>query len=568
MQQIDLVAMTAQKPVTNEGKISGKSEKKSESVFDMILGKAEVGSAKKSKNSDNDGKVAKKSDKKTEAKKTDSKDNSQKDTPLNVSYVSSVSSAETGETEMLVADTAALGQPNESSKTESTNPLDAVPECGIQNMLSSAFSVQLNAAANAETGNASGQIGLAAAETAKTEPTAQAGLSVGAGVKAPSAQAIGKTAVEVSGQAVNMQSDFGKVMTETETAVQTAQSSNQTKTAEPNPQNAAADSVPKAEGNTQSMPEIKTQNSSPSTKGAEVNASDSPAADAAKLKDFSEISDNAQKTAEQNAASISDSKNSSDSVKKSETVSEFWSVKIETNSDSQQNKKTAVDVLKDAEKNIQALTDLKIKTKEATDDSVLKANGIEDRTKETKKDDRQITLQAQKVEIGGKTFQIDASGKIAPDKAAELSQKPVFSQISGKVLDSIKDGKTTFQMKLQPDGLGNVTVKMVCDGKNISMQINADVKMTQSLLASQLNDLKTELSANNYQVVDVSVGGKAESGHMTNADTNGFGNNQTDGRQERQENYSQARYYQTGDNHQKEYVPLSMILQSRLNYIV
>lgn len=140
-------------------------------------------------------------------------------------------------------------------------------------------------------------------------------------------------------------------------------------------------------------------------------------------------------------------------------------------------------------------------------------------------------------------------------------------QITEKIVKSLDTDKTTFQMKLKPEGLGQVTVKLTCEDGKVSLQIEASSSATQKLLVSQLGELRKDLTASNYQVtsVDVSVGGSENRGGESSFSfMNGNGFEQRDGGQPFRQARAQSYPYRPQENEtvfeNLEYA------SSRLNY--
>jgi flagellar hook-length control protein FliK len=60
-------------------------------------------------------------------------------------------------------------------------------------------------------------------------------------------------------------------------------------------------------------------------------------------------------------------------------------------------------------------------------------------------------------------------------------------------------------MKLKPEGLGEILVKMTCKSGKVSLEIVTDNALTQKLLQDQSGELKTALGAKNYEVLHMDV---------------------------------------------------------------
>lgn len=97
------------------------------------------------------------------------------------------------------------------------------------------------------------------------------------------------------------------------------------------------------------------------------------------------------------------------------------------------------------------------------------------------------------------------------------TSKPTFEQVAENVMSAIKEKNTSFELKLYPEGLGKVDVKLVCENKTVSISIQTHSKETETLLCSHINDLKSTLEKNDYEVSQVQINlaneGKSESGN-------------------------------------------------------
>ncbi|MCX7614249.1 MAG: flagellar hook-length control protein FliK [Clostridiales bacterium] len=114
------------------------------------------------------------------------------------------------------------------------------------------------------------------------------------------------------------------------------------------------------------------------------------------------------------------------------------------------------------------------------------------------------------------------------------THQAVFEQVSNNIQGALKSDRFSFDMKLKPDGLGQVKVKLTCENGIISLDIQTHSEETHKLLAGQLNQLKESLAANNYEVSHLNVNllsdGKASGGWQDSSA--GFGSSQENGNSE------------------------------------
>ncbi len=102
--------------------------------------------------------------------------------------------------------------------------------------------------------------------------------------------------------------------------------------------------------------------------------------------------------------------------------------------------------------------------------------------------------------------------------AAKPPEAPVFSlgrtylQIAQKIPEPLAEGETSLQLKLFPEGLGEVTVRLLCHGDRVSVEIIAATAGTQKLLEGQSAELRTALEAKSYEVTGLAVNGQDNDG--------------------------------------------------------
>lgn len=88
-------------------------------------------------------------------------------------------------------------------------------------------------------------------------------------------------------------------------------------------------------------------------------------------------------------------------------------------------------------------------------------------------------------------------------------------QIAQTVTTGLKNGETSIVMHLKPEGLGNVTVKMLSDGNGgLTLNLTSSNEQTVKLLQNQIGDLRTSLESQNLNITKVSAGFESS----TNAD--------------------------------------------------
>lgn len=112
-------------------------------------------------------------------------------------------------------------------------------------------------------------------------------------------------------------------------------------------------------------------------------------------------------------------------------------------------------------------------------------------------DDAELDLEALQKKVDSGVFLPNSAGAVktgTPDAIAEADGLPnareIFSQIKASVTRNVEEGATDFTIKLRPEGLGEITVKLLeVDGK-ITLSLAASDAHVQRLLGGELNQLR------------------------------------------------------------------------------
>jgi hypothetical protein len=88
---------------------------------------------------------------------------------------------------------------------------------------------------------------------------------------------------------------------------------------------------------------------------------------------------------------------------------------------------------------------------------------------------------------------------------SDTASLPVYEQIVSDVKINLGQGKSSFRIKLHPEGLGELSIKMTMDNGKISLELSTNLSSTKDLISSQLDDLKLALANSSIQVSDFSV---------------------------------------------------------------
>ena len=95
-----------------------------------------------------------------------------------------------------------------------------------------------------------------------------------------------------------------------------------------------------------------------------------------------------------------------------------------------------------------------------------------------------------------------------PPEADELPEEPVTpaevaQQVKEGIIQELGSGKDEFVVKLKPEGLGEITVRLMQDGDRIAMSISASNSHVARLLGSELEQLREALRPYNTVVQEV-----------------------------------------------------------------
>ena len=152
--------------------------------------------------------------------------------------------------------------------------------------------------------------------------------------------------------------------------------------------------------------------------------------------------------------------------------------------------------------------------------------------------------------IDGSTFGLSGSevvigrDNIKISDEASLLRSSVMEQIKDQITTMKADGKQTVTMQLNPESLGKLDIKMVFENGNLSVEIFTTTAKAQSLIMSNMDELKSILqnslinNENRFNVGDVE--GKNSQGQQQ-----AFYNQQQN--QEQREQQNEANYYDNSE---------------------
>ena len=131
--------------------------------------------------------------------------------------------------------------------------------------------------------------------------------------------------------------------------------------------------------------------------------------------------------------------------------------------------------------------------------------------------------------VPARHFEIIQEVQATDESVGQTVENPAV-QVAKASVASLKRGEMEYRVKLSPEGLGNVEVTVVAKGSELSMSMRTDNEAAQSLILGHADELRAELSAQNYQVsslsVGVDLGGQSNSGFYSFSDQSNNTNTQ------------------------------------------
>ena len=167
-----------------------------------------------------------------------------------------------------------------------------------------------------------------------------------------------------------------------------------------------------------------------------------------------------------------------------------------------------------AEKNPNSTPDLS-SGKENYFNAIVGSDDVFDEEKAEDIAQRKQDLQSGESLFSERPYKADTASVSFKEKA-DVIQHPVYKQVADSVIKGIREERVSFDMKLYPEGLGKVNVRLVCERGSVSLEIHAYTKEAGELISAQIGNLKSALSQNNYDVtkahVSFGTGGEASDG--------------------------------------------------------
>ncbi len=135
----------------------------------------------------------------------------------------------------------------------------------------------------------------------------------------------------------------------------------------------------------------------------------------------------------------------------------------------------------------------------------------------------------------------------SPVKQAEVADKAdVMRQITSGAMENAKAGKQDFVMKLTPEGMGEITVKLAEASGKITMQITASNANVQKMLSAEIEHLREAMRPYHVEVREIM---SQQSNHFDlgsgnpNANSQQFTNQFTFGQNQNSQRHTQSTWY-------------------------
>lgn len=159
------------------------------------------------------------------------------------------------------------------------------------------------------------------------------------------------------------------------------------------------------------------------------------------------------------------------------------------------------------------------------------------------------------------TASVENSGGTNLSAPAEV---PVYEQIFDEVKVNLDLGKNSFSIKLKPEGLGELQVKMTMDDGKVVLELDTSLASTRDLILSQINELKSALANSSIQVTDFTINCTGETNPgIFSFDSFGSGFGRDTGRQAY---YDEQPEIFADYSEFKEKSPKAVFAPGRLNY--
>lgn len=130
-------------------------------------------------------------------------------------------------------------------------------------------------------------------------------------------------------------------------------------------------------------------------------------------------------------------------------------------------------------------------------------------TGETTTETAELNLEDLQKKVDSGAFLPQLTGAVSTDATVDVSNihslnaQNIFGQIKASVTQHAEEGVTDFTIKLTPEGLGEITVKLLEDSGKITLSLAASNAHVQRLLSGELHNLRDIMRPYNVEVAQV-----------------------------------------------------------------
>ncbi len=179
------------------------------------------------------------------------------------------------------------------------------------------------------------------------------------------------------------------------------------------------------------------------------------------------------------------------------------------------------------------LMDAKGSAKAATEQGSAKTLDIDSLQEEIKSG--KFNLVQHSAGIGMQASSVEAASQ------NPVGEAPLLEQVTDGITAKLAEGKSEFVVKLRPEGLGEITVKLAEVGSKIALTITTSSEHTGRMLSAELGALKEALRPYNADVHEVVAGTTQASSYLfSEGDKGNFARQQAFNQQQSRNNRSRS----------------------------
>ena len=147
----------------------------------------------------------------------------------------------------------------------------------------------------------------------------------------------------------------------------------------------------------------------------------------------------------------------------------------------------------------------------------------------------------------------------ADETDGTVEENAVYNQTLDSISRMMKEGKESYTAKLNPEGLGEIVIKMVKEETGVVINIVASSARTAEILNNQLGSMQANLGDINAQIKPAEVAPTQESTQYQGYSFNGQDSGST-ANQERQFYHTNQQYYRNSSSAEDEVQQISGVL--------